>query len=758
MGTLIGPYGESGALYASCGWKAPIPVDINGETGKVLPGFTGEARRDPTPNQIRELVKDYPDHNIGLVLPRNMVGFDVDHYGKKTGADDIAQLEIKLGALPKGPLSTARNFGLSGIRFFRVPDDFDTSNLGDVGADVDLIRFGWRWARVWPSKHDKSDAQYQWYGSSGHPLTTPPRPSDFPMLPKTWLDWLKSREKPSKSEAVELPDPEPFELTDHAWLTDIFESDKEKVAGGESRYLTSVHLAYRAAEKGLTRAQTHYALTLHEPTRAKIIEEGGSVHAHSAKSYLEKTINEAFEKHQHEGQTCEVVNCEHKPTTTQVIRLTKDAEDEFWNSRTELKHILDTARARLASPWATLGEVLIRAIALTPPTLRLPPLTGKDGSLNNFLAVVGEPGMGKGVSDGTAESAFIWPEVVDTRRPGSGQGLAHLFVSRGSKTKEDPNPEQVRHNDRALLSLSEIETLAALTNQQSSTLLPELRAVWSGEVLGSKNAETTRDLHVASHSYRLCLSVGVQPSKAGTLLDGADGGTPQRFLWMPADDPNASRERLIPPPPMTLTLPHKDPNPLGGIRPQDINPVRIMSVPNVVVDASWEDRVRTLRREKKAEDVLDNHALLMREKVAASLAILNGRADMNEEDWELAGTIMQVSNATRQQVIDKVAKEHRQQNISRGKADGYKRVASDSVVDKEQTKRASDTMKRKLEKTPGEWVSGGDLRRALGRPEIRKYYDQGMEHLEISLGTKLESKKVENRNGAIGMHYRLIAG
>lgn len=311
-------YGSAVNSYLACGWRAVIPVDINGETGKVPRGFTGESRIDPTPTQVEKLKAGYPEASTGLVLPPNVVGFDVDHYGEKRGAETLEKLEAELGALPKGPMSTARGYGKSGIRFFRVPHGFSTAGLPNIGEDVDLIRHGWRYARVEPSRNPKTGSQYQWYGASGAILATPPRPTDFPMLPDAWLAWLDTRRTTATAKATELGEPEPFDLDAHPWLVELLDADKDSTDDGDGRYRLGSHLAYRAAEKGLTRVQTLYALSLHAPTTAKLIQEQGHEDGIGAQRYLERTVNRAFIKHNHEGQTCEAADCTEKPTIATV--------------------------------------------------------------------------------------------------------------------------------------------------------------------------------------------------------------------------------------------------------------------------------------------------------------------------------------------------------------------------------------------------------------------------------------------------------
>ena len=73
------------------------------------------------------------------------------------------------------------------------------------------------------------------------------------------------------------------------------------------------------------------------------------------------------------------------------------------------------------------------------------------------------------------------------------------------------------------------------------------------ERLGFTNAQKTTRTMVQAHTYRACLVVGVQELRRGSLLADAGGGTPQRFLWLPAFDPNAPD--TPPPCPELLTVP-----------------------------------------------------------------------------------------------------------------------------------------------------------------------------------------------------------
>ena len=212
-----------------------------------------------------------------------------------------------------------------------------------------------------------------------------------------------------------------------------------------------------------------------------------------------------------------------------------DAHDSaLWQARLSLKHVHDFALARRVSPWATLGVVLGRVACATPCSVVLPPIIGGQASLNMFVGVVGGSGQGKGGATACAKDAIDFG-LVDIREftPGSGQGLAHAYAHYDQKTKA-----VVRDGYSALFTVEEIEHLAGLQGQQGSTLKPELRRLWMGEPLGHLFVDPTKRVPIEAHSYRAALVAGIQPQKAHILLDDADGGTPQRWVWMLATYPD----------------------------------------------------------------------------------------------------------------------------------------------------------------------------------------------------------------------------
>lgn len=283
-----------------------------------------------------------------------------------------------------------------------------------------------------------------------------------------------------------------------------------------------------------------------------------------------------------------------------------------------------------------------------------------------------------------------------------------------------------------IFTVPEIDTLTALMSRQGSTLSAELRKLYSGEGLGFANAgKDTRTL-VAAHSYRACAVVGVQPLRSHALLAGADGGLPQRFIWLPTSDPDAPDAR--PPDPGRWEVPQA-----GWQRGHSGHLRLVDGHGDLTVPASARDMIDTHRlavlRGDHRVDPLDGHALLCRLKVAAALMALDARTAIEEADWNVAGHVMAVSAATRDRCRHALNEHRRIQNTARAIAVDER----DEVVADRKSRRAREAILRKL--TRDQQHSSGELRRSL-EVDIRDYYDSALAELvdsgdiTISPGTR----------------------
>ncbi len=184
--TTTTPYGDAAHDYAAAGWQ-PLPLPARKKKDPPA-GFTGYRGNAPTPAQIAHWIATAPGSNIGIRMPDGIIGIDIDHYGDKTGGDDIARLEADHGQLPATYTSTSRDDGISGIRFYRVP--VGTRLPGSLSTSIEIIQPHHRYAVVWPSIHPEG-ATYQWTDPADEHLDEAPQIDDLPDLPWSWINALK---------------------------------------------------------------------------------------------------------------------------------------------------------------------------------------------------------------------------------------------------------------------------------------------------------------------------------------------------------------------------------------------------------------------------------------------------------------------------------------------------------------------------------------------------------------------------------------
>lgn len=386
--------------------------------------------------------------------------------------------------------------------------------------------------------------------------------------------------------------------------------------------------------------------------------------------------------------------------------------DEFWDARPTLKTIRQQARARRVGPYSTLGAVLATIVARVDPKVSLPAIVGGRGSLNQFVALVGVSGGGKGASIAAAQDLLDVRADrlvrVDHRTLGSGEGISAAFVER---IKGEDGTEVVHHTDGVLFEVAEVDSLSALGSRAGSTIMPELRKMWSGERLGFQNRDRATSLPVEAHSYRAALIVGVQPARSAALLDDAAGGTPQRFIWLSTEDPGAPEQAPLAPDRI------KWENPAPSVIPA-VDGVRGMQV----CDTAWQTIEQAqVQRLRGIGHALDGHALLARLKVAAALALLEMRGDVTDQDWELAGHIMWHSDQTRQKCLDALSAASRQVNEARAELRAEAAVKADDHL-------VAKCMERIVSKLSNEWTGAYKVKNSI-TVKLREHFDLAVAEL-----------------------------
>lgn len=195
------PYRDAWEAYRSVGWVGILPLPPRQK--KPPPeGWTGHNGKWPSYPDLHAWAEAREGRgNIGLRLPHDVVGVDVDNYGTKHGGGTVAKAEEQWGPLPATWRTTSRDDGVSGIRLYTVPEGLAWP--GELGADTEIIQYGHRYAVVWPSVHPEGRT-YRWINPEGATSTVIPRLEDLAELPEAWIVGLTAGEMEQHHPKAEL--------------------------------------------------------------------------------------------------------------------------------------------------------------------------------------------------------------------------------------------------------------------------------------------------------------------------------------------------------------------------------------------------------------------------------------------------------------------------------------------------------------------------------------------------------------------------
>jgi hypothetical protein len=351
-----------------------------------------------------------------------------------------------------------------------------------------------------------------------------------------------------------------------------------------------------------------------------------------------------------------------------------------WDERPALAHIRDAAHSRMVAPYAVFGCIAARIAAFTPPSSCLPPTVGGRSPLSLFIALHGASGAGKSspVACATDLLPIQPPLTIGPLGLGSGEGLVEAFMELVEETDGAGKKKKVKRQvyRGALFILDEGQMLAEIGARRGSTILPVLRTAWSGEDPGQANAsiETRRTLRKGTYHVGL---ISLWQDKAGAaLIEDQDGGTPQRFIWLPTTDPAFPDEEPDWPGELDVRLPDTiATNGVLGYNPLGLDPA---------IKTEIREKRRAVVRGHLKEPPLDAHRRLNKLKLAGVLAILDGRHAITLDDWRIAEHFMCVSDAVRDTVLDR----SRDRLVQELKADANRYAIRDAVAEQTAAERA----------------------------------------------------------------------
>lgn len=763
---------DAARAYGSAG-LAVLPV--NPARPKNPGSYVGKGWPDKSSSdaeQITQWWQRWPNASIALHTGKSgLVAFDLD----------IDVLPDELAWMREGLFQATRTCGERGHYVFATADTFVSGHLVLTnGTVVGEVRSGNSVIVAAPSPHHKAKAeggQYRWH-----------RPGAIPALPVAAHTYLRTSAQRLSAQHQGAAEP----ITDETvrqFLADTTENDRPKALAALTRKVSAARAGTRDEVRNALRIAAGEARIGLYPFAQAIAEiesaarqsyevRGDDFDAHigpheynrlivnGVKFALSRPIEDLRAEANRQFGT------DHRDTAGVFDNLTFQrtapaVDDEaFWASRAVLTDLRQFARARRVAPWAVLGYALARAVCAIPPHVVLPALVGSEASLNLFVALVGPSGAGKGGASGAAKSWLRTDPETVIAPLGSGEGMAKVYAYKQKPTSANPAWTQVGLESAVLFDAPEVDSLAALSARNSSTLLPQLRSAYSGEELGFSYADPAKSVRLCAYRYRLCLTVGVQPGRGSGLLDDADGGTPQRFVWLPTTDPDIPDE--APEAPAAYELPIWPTNAgtskitLGGTGalglldvPAKPGDLRTLIIPAVARTAIDEHRCKMLRGDA-GTDPLDGHRLLCRLKVAAALMWLDRRTDeVSEQDWELAGTVMAVSDATRRSVVAALADKAQASNRARGRADTVRAVAAEEAradMDAERIERVAKNVVSILEDFGGEESRSNVRKKLMSRD--RSIFDQHVQQELIESGM-IEVIESAGR-GSKGYRLRLV--
>jgi len=171
-----------------------------------------------------------------------------------------------------------------------------------------------------------------------------------------------------------------------------------------------------------------------------------------------------------------------------------------------------------------------------------------------------------------------------------------------------------------------------------------------------------------------------------------------------------------------------------------------------VLDAIRADRWKKLRENPYQSDETDltGHLILIRERVAALLASMQGRRDVESEDWWLAGHLTDVSQREVERIRAALQQKAKLEREAAAVAAGHHEAKVTETTEELLTERA---LKQCIKHAGFNGMAKGKLRATLSAKN-RKAYE-----LAIALGDSrgaLTIEKVEGRDGRPGVTTTMI--
>jgi hypothetical protein len=377
----------------------------------------------------------------------------------------------------------------------------------------------------------------------------------------------------------------------------------------------------------------------------------------------------------------------------------------------------------MIAPLAVLAATLARVLVEIPPNYVLPATIGSRMSLNLAVGLVGESGQGKSACLAVADELLMLDQADFEQGLGSPEGLIETYY------EGTGNARQVVGKPTQLLEIDEIDRLNTL-DKKGTGIGAIIRTAVTGGNLKTGNATQDRRRSIPKHRYRFVLVAGIQPELADYLLNDADAGTPQRFLWVPVWEDADDILDEEPPHPGSLDLDFSSiPGvSLGG---DGIWGLDLMDIVEIEQPEWLKKEIRALYKAKQRGEIepLASHKNLTRLRVATALAMLHGETKIDEPWWGIAGELMKISDKTQKRCFASIARAAEAKTIARYRLQGKGEFAKQEAFE-EQIEKASEEVAERIVTLLSEGeMTVRDLRNALSKRQ-RVLADKTLEQLE----------------------------
>lgn len=315
-------------------------------------------------------------------------------------------------------------------------------------------------------------------------------------------------------------------------------------------------------------------------------------------------------------------------------------DTEFWTAREALKHIHENSTANFASPWHILALAIEGALQQVPYSTKVQ--THRIyGLVPNFATILyGRSGGGKSSAQDLVHRLFEWETDYRPHGVRSGEGIIDSYGTWTSVA----DTKVFLWNDESRASafvFDEITDFSAKADRSGSTMVGTVLSMVTGDTIGGVRAGGN-DSTLYKGTYRATLSIGGQPGRCDSLVspDAVARGVAGRFLWVRSD---VKRPEVAP-----------------ARRPQQVvNAMKIgtQDWPEIIpTDPSVLDETYAFDQEYRYDDSaiekIDGHRSMNVLKVATALSVLDGRANVTREDWDLAQYVMARSDETRGEAVE----------------------------------------------------------------------------------------------------------